>query len=90
MLHVLRLRGPDGEPGLLERTVYADRIAPAGEPIEPDRPSVTRRLPDDTGPAFAYGEHVIDAVAAGARDAELPGIRLTSPPLRVRRCGSAG
>ncbi|MCC9708842.1 GntR family transcriptional regulator [Streptomyces sp. MNU76] len=85
VLHVLRLRGLDGQPVLLERTVYADWIAPAVEPIEEDCPSVTQRLLDDTGLVFAYGEHVIDAVAAGARDAELLTVRRTSPLLRVRR-----
>ncbi|MFF8946542.1 GntR family transcriptional regulator [Streptomyces sp. NPDC014864] len=85
VLHVLRVRGLDGEPVLLERTVYADWISPAVESIPPDCPSVTRRLYEDTGLVFAYGEHVIDAVAAGARDAELLGVRRTSPLLRVRR-----
>lgn len=85
VLHVLRVRGLDGEPVLLERTVYADWISPAVEPIEPDCPSVTQRLYDDRGLVFAYGEHVIDAVAAGAQDAELLLVRRTSPLLRVRR-----
>jgi GntR family transcriptional regulator len=85
VLQVLRVRGLDGEPVLLERTVYADWIAPAVERIEPDCPSVTQRLYEDTGLVFAYGEHLIDAVAAGARDAELLGVRRTSPLLRVRR-----
>ncbi|NEC87135.1 GntR family transcriptional regulator [Streptomyces sp. SID12501] len=85
VLYVLRVRGLDGEPVLLERTVYADWIAPSVEPIEPDCPSVTQRLFEDTGLVFAYGEHVIDAVAAGAQDAELLDIRRTSPLLRVRR-----
>ncbi|MFI7299075.1 GntR family transcriptional regulator [Streptomyces sp. NPDC050121] len=85
VLHVLRLRGLDGEPVLLERTVYADWISPAVESIEPDCPSVTQRLLDDTGLVFAYGEHVIDAVAAGAQDAELLAVRRTSPLLRIRR-----
>lgn len=85
VLHVLRVRGLDGEPVLLERTVYADWISPAVESIEPDCPSVTQRLFEDTGLVFAYGEHVIDAVAAGAQDAELLGVRRTSPLLRVRR-----
>lgn len=85
VLHVLRVRGLDGEPVLLERTVYADWISSAVEHIEPDCPSVTQRLFDDTGLVFAYGEHVIDAVAAGAQDAELLGIRRTGPLLRVRR-----
>ncbi|GAA3158654.1 GntR family transcriptional regulator [Streptomyces rameus] len=85
VLHVLRVRGLDGEPVLLERTVYADWIAPAVESIEPDCPSVTQRLYDETGLVFAYGEHVIDAVACGAPDAELLRVRRTSPLLRVRR-----
>lgn len=85
VLHVLRVRGLDGDPVLVERTVYADWIAPAVERIEPDCESVTQRLYDDTGLVFAYGEHLIDAVAAGTADAELLGIRRTSPLLRVRR-----
>ncbi|MEV7343717.1 GntR family transcriptional regulator [Streptomyces sp. NPDC093544] len=85
VLHVLRVRGLDGEPVLLERTVYADWISPAVEAIEPGCPSVTQRLFEDTGLVFAYGEHLIDAVAAGAQDAELLDVRRTSPLLRVRR-----
>ncbi|MEV7992945.1 GntR family transcriptional regulator [Streptomyces sp. NPDC086077] len=85
VLHVLRVRGLDGEPVLLERTVYADWISPAVRSIEPDCASVTQRLFEDTGLVFAYGEHIIDAVAAGAQDADLLGLRRTSPLLRVRR-----
>ncbi|WP_432156254.1 GntR family transcriptional regulator [Streptomyces sp. bgisy153] len=85
VLYVLRVRGLDGEPVLLERTVYAGWIADAVAALEPDCPSVTQRLYDETGLVFAYGEHVIDAVAAGAQDAELLGVRRTSPLLRVRR-----
>jgi GntR family transcriptional regulator len=85
VLHVVRVRGLDGEPVLLERTVYADWISPAVARIEPDCPSVTQRLLEDEGLVFAYGEHRIDAVAAGAQDAELLAVRRTSPLLRVRR-----
>ncbi|MBK3641802.1 GntR family transcriptional regulator [Streptomyces sp. MBT33] len=85
VLHVLRVRGLDGEPVLVERTVYAGWISPAVETIDPDAASVTQLLYESTGLVFAYGEHVIDAVAASAQDAELLGIRRTSPLLRVRR-----
>ena len=85
VLYVLRVRELDGEPVLVERTVYADWIAPAVERIEPDCESVTQRLYEDTGLVFAYGEHLIDAVAAGTTDAELLGVRRTSPLLRARR-----
>ncbi|NML52619.1 GntR family transcriptional regulator [Streptomyces sp. R302] len=85
LLNVLRVRGLDGEPVLVERTVYADWISPAVELLAPDCASVTQRLYDETGLVFAHGEHVIDAVSAGARDAELLAVRRTSPLLRVRR-----
>ncbi|MFI0827507.1 GntR family transcriptional regulator [Streptomyces roseolus] len=85
LLHVLRLRGLDGEPALVERTVYADWISPAVELLDPDCASVTQRLYDETGLVFAHGAHVIDAVSAGARDAALLAVRRTSPLLRVRR-----
>jgi GntR family transcriptional regulator len=85
VLEVLRLRGLDGRPVLVERTVYADWIADAVERIEPDCASVTQRLYDDVGLVFAYGEHVLDAVAASTRDAELLGVRRGGPLLRIRR-----
>jgi GntR family transcriptional regulator len=85
VLHVVRVRGLDGELVLVERTVYADWIASAVERLERDCESVTQRLHEETGLIFAYGEHLIDAVAASAQDADLLGIRRTSPLLRVRR-----
>jgi GntR family transcriptional regulator len=85
VLAVLRLRRLDGEPVLIERTVYAGWIADAIERIEPDAASVTERLRRDANVVFAYGRHLIDAVAAGTRDAELLGVRRGSPLLRIRR-----
>lgn len=38
VLHVLRVRGLDGEPVLLERTVYADWISPQSRPSSPTAP----------------------------------------------------
>lgn len=70
---------------LVERTVYADWISPAVEAVDPECASVTQRLYEATGLVFAHGEHVIDALSAGAQDAGLLGLRRTSPLLRVRR-----
>ncbi|MBP2702895.1 GntR family transcriptional regulator [Microbispora sp. RL4-1S] len=85
VLTVLRLRRLDGEPVLLERTVYAGWIAPAVERLDPSCESVTQELYDAVGLVFAYGEHLIDAVAAGSEDARLLGVRRGSPLLRQRR-----
>ncbi|GAA4593796.1 GntR family transcriptional regulator [Planotetraspora phitsanulokensis] len=85
VLAVLRLRRLDGEPVLVERTVYASWIAPAVEKLDPACESVTQELYETVGLVFAYGEHLIDAVAAGAEDARLLGVRRGSPLLRQRR-----
>ncbi|GHF53771.1 GntR family transcriptional regulator [Streptomyces morookaense] len=85
VLHVLRVRSLDGERVLLERTVYADWIAPDVERLDPACESVTQQLYETTGLVFSYGEHLIDAVAAGTADAAHLGVRRGSPLLRVRR-----
>ncbi|MFJ2033471.1 GntR family transcriptional regulator [Streptosporangium sp. NPDC087985] len=85
VLSVLRLRSLEGEPVMLERTVYAGWIAPAVERIDPGCESVTQALHDSVGPVFAYGEHLIDAVAAGVKDSRLLAVRRGSPLLRQRR-----
>ncbi|MBU7598701.1 GntR family transcriptional regulator [Streptomyces sp. P38-E01] len=85
VLRVLRVRTLDGEPVLLERTVYAGWIADAVQRLPDDCESVTQSLYDDTGLVFAHGEHHIDAVAAGTVDSQRLGVRRGSPLLRVRR-----
>lgn len=85
VLDVLRLRTLEGEPVLVERTVYADWIAAAVEAVPADCESITQALYDTAGVVFAYGEHLLDAVAAGTRDAALLGVRRGSPLLRQRR-----
>ncbi len=85
VLEVLRLRSLEDEPVLLERTVYAEWVAAAVESLPADCGSVTEALYESVGLVFAYGEHLIDAVPAGAEDARLLGVRRGSPLLRQRR-----
>ncbi|MFC4123142.1 GntR family transcriptional regulator [Nonomuraea zeae] len=85
VLEVLRLRSLEGEPVLVERTVYAGWVAGAVEGLPAGCESVTEALYDSIGLVFAYGEHLIDAVPAGAQDARLLGVRRGSPLLRQRR-----
>lgn len=85
VLRVLRIRTLDGEPVLLERTVYAGWIATAVAELPDDCESVTQALLDGTGLVFAHGEHHIDAIAAGTVDSQRLDVRRGSPLLRVRR-----
>ncbi|MGW8380046.1 GntR family transcriptional regulator [Streptomyces sp. ODS28] len=85
VLRVLRLRTLDGEPVLLERTVYAGWIGEAVERLPADCESVTQALNDQEGLVFAHGEHHIDATAAGTVEARHLQVRRGSPLLRVRR-----
>ncbi|TDU06295.1 GntR family transcriptional regulator [Streptomyces sp. 846.5] len=85
VLQVLRVRGLDGEAVLVERNAYPIWVAEAVERLPADCESVVQALYDDIGIIFAYGEHTIDAVAAGTQDAELLGIRRGGPLLRIRR-----
>ncbi|MFI6601510.1 GntR family transcriptional regulator [Nonomuraea sp. NPDC050536] len=85
ILEVLRLRTLEDEPVLVERTVYASWIAPAVEALPADCESVSAALYASVGLVCAYGEHLIDAVSAGAQDARLLGVRRGSPLLRQRR-----
>ncbi|GIH78846.1 GntR family transcriptional regulator [Planobispora longispora] len=85
VLAVLRLRSLEGEPVMLERTVYAGWIAPAVERLDADCASVTQALHESVGLVFAYGEHLLDAVAAGSEDSRLLAVRRGGPLLRQRR-----
>ncbi|PZF81126.1 GntR family transcriptional regulator, partial [Micromonospora deserti] len=55
VLEVLRLRSLEGEPVLLERTVYAEWVAGAVEKLPADCESVTEALYASAGLVFAYG-----------------------------------
>ncbi len=84
VLYVLRLRRLDGEPVMVERTVYADWVAPAVRELPEDCVSIMDGIAERAGIVAQYGEHLIDAVAAGSEDARLLGVRRASPLLRQR------
>ncbi|QNE77556.1 UTRA domain-containing protein [Streptomyces finlayi] len=92
ILHVLRLRSLDGEPAMVERTAYADWAAPAIEALPEDCVSIMDAIARDAGIVAQYGEHLIDAVPAGAQDADLLDVRRSSPLLRQRHvtCDQSG
>ncbi|KQX56150.1 MULTISPECIES: GntR family transcriptional regulator [unclassified Streptomyces] len=92
VLHVLRLRRLEGEPAMIERTAYADWAAAAVEALPEDCVSIMESIAQEAGIVAQYGEHLIDAVAAGSRDAELLHIRRGSPLLRQRHvsCDQSG
>jgi GntR family transcriptional regulator len=84
VLHVLRLRHLDDEPVMVERTAYTDWVAPAVRELPDDCVSIMNSIAENAGIVAHYGEHLIDAVAAGSEDARLLGIRRGSPLLRQR------
>lgn len=84
ILHVLRLRYLDGEPTMVERTVYADWVAPHVDTLPDDCASIMNSIAEDAGIVAHYGEHLIDALAAGSEDARLLKVRRGSPLLRQR------
>ncbi|MEV7418026.1 GntR family transcriptional regulator [Streptomyces sp. NPDC089919] len=88
ILVVLRLRDLDGEPTMVERTAYADWVAEAVEALPEDCRSVMDSLAEEAGIVAHYGEHLIDALAAGSEDARLLGVRRGTPLLRQRHVSS--
>ncbi|MFF1423143.1 GntR family transcriptional regulator [Streptomyces sp. NPDC058280] len=84
VLYVLRLRWLDGEPVMVERTAYTDWVAPAVQALPEDCVSIMNSIAENAGIVAHYGEHLIDAVAAGSEDARLLRVRRGSPLLRQR------
>lgn len=84
ILDVLRLRHLDGEPVMVERTVYADWVAPVVRALPEDCVSVMDSIAERADIVAHHGEHLIDAVAAGSEDARLLRVRRASPLLRQR------
>jgi GntR family transcriptional regulator len=84
VVEVLRVRLLDGEPTMLERSTFTDRVGSLLFEFDIDSGSITDYL-TSRGIRFESMEHVLDAVAAAAVDAEHLGIDPGSPLLRERR-----
>ncbi|MFE3601050.1 GntR family transcriptional regulator [Streptomyces sp. NPDC059096] len=84
VLYVVRLRRLDGEPAMVERTAYAPWVAPVVLALPVDCVSIMDSLAERAGVVAHYGDHLIDAVAAGSEDARLLRVRRGSPLLRQR------
>ncbi|MFJ9621957.1 GntR family transcriptional regulator [Streptomyces sp. NPDC101181] len=84
VLSVLRLRHLDGEPVMVERTVYAHWVAPTVRALPEDCVSIMDSIAERADIVAHHGEHLIDAIAAGAQDARLLLVRRASPLLRQR------
>ncbi|WP_082764002.1 GntR family transcriptional regulator [Frondihabitans sp. PAMC 28766] len=80
----LRLRLLDGEPAMLERTSWIERVGRLLVDFDTDSGSEWSRL-RSRGEHMASARHVIDAVAADPVDALHLGVGLGTPLLRQRR-----
>jgi GntR family transcriptional regulator len=80
----LRLRLLDGEPVMLERTTYVERVGRLLFDFDTDSGSEWEHL-ESHGIHLAAASHVIDAVAADELDARHLGVAVGAPLLRQRR-----
>ncbi len=82
--HLTRVRLLSGNPVMIERGAYPDRVGILVAGMNLERDSITERL-EELGIVFADAEHVIDAVPATAADARLLRVQPRVPLLRERR-----
>jgi GntR family transcriptional regulator len=79
-----RLRMLDGDPVLVERTMFVERVGRQLLDCDLDGGSVYEQL-GERGIEFAEALQTISAITAGAEDAALLGVARRSPLLEVRR-----
>ncbi|WP_313811310.1 GntR family transcriptional regulator [Glutamicibacter sp.] len=87
VVQVLRLRLLDGTPAMIERSSFEAEAGRLLFDFDTDSGSIFRYLREQ-GVDLARGRHIIDAVAADAKDSELLGIAEGTPLLRERRITS--
>lgn len=84
----LRLRSLDQRWVMLERSTWAPWVASIVDSMPDDIPSTTAGLAE-SGVDVVFTRHRIEAVAASSEDAQLLGVRRSSPLLMVRRLTTA-
>ena len=84
LVSIVRLRLGDGEPMLLERTVFSPGVGEAVEGLDLEADSIYAGLAA-RGITFAAAQQTIDAVGATVLDATWLCVRRGAPLLRVRR-----
>ncbi|HMH57942.1 MAG TPA: GntR family transcriptional regulator [Galbitalea sp.] len=84
LLCFTRVRTLDGRPMMVERSAWAPWVAAAIKDVPDDVVSMTAALAE-AGIRVTSGNHRIEAAAASTQDAELLGVRRSSPLLQVGR-----
>ncbi|EOM74565.1 hypothetical protein Rrhod_4154 [Rhodococcus rhodnii LMG 5362] len=84
VVQILRVRFLDDEPTMIERSTYIDEVGSLLFGFDTDSGSMTDYL-TSRGVKFDAMEHVLDAVAADATDADALAIAQGAPLLRERR-----
>jgi GntR family transcriptional regulator len=82
--HLTRVRLADGEPLMIERTVFAPRVGALLANVDLEHCSIYAELAR-RGVVFASARHTVGALAADRADAALLDVPLRTPLLRVRR-----
>jgi GntR family transcriptional regulator len=88
VLRLQRVRTLDGEPVMVERSLFPGSLAEHILAMDLTTGSITEQL-TALGFVHAHGDHLIDAVSATTVDAKLLGVRRGSPLLRQRWLASS-
>lgn len=82
---IVRVRGLDGRPVLLQRTVFPSRLADFIASLPANVRSIAEELKQHRNATLGYVEQRVLAAAPGKLDRQLLGISRTTPLLRVIR-----
>lgn len=88
LLCMTRVRTLDGQPVMVERSVWATWVTPILDSLPDDAVSTTAALAAE-GILIAVGKHRIEVAAASTLDARLLGVRRASALLQVGRVTTA-